>query len=65
MIVYAAPEDFYYAPFPIHWPAMSRARKLLVIIANNSNVWEKDLEVLTSAVNKGFVTKGEELLDTY
>ena len=64
VIVYAAPEDFYYAPFPIHWPAMSRARKLLVIIANNSKSLKQDLEVLESAANKGFVTIGEELLDT-
>ena len=61
VIVYASPA--YYAP--IYWPAMSRARKLLVIIANNSNTRKQDLEVLESAINKGFVTKGEELLDMY
>ena len=59
VIVYASPAYCFY------WPAMSRARKLLVIIANNSNTWKEDVEVLESAINKGFVTKGEELLDTY
>ena len=67
VIVYASPvEDYdyylYYRYAPIYWPAMSRARKLLVIIANNSNILKQDLEVLKSAVNEGFVTKGEELL---
>ena len=61
VIVYASPVDFYYL-YAIYWPAMSRARKLLVIIANNSNILKQDLDVLESAVNKGFVTKGEELL---
>ena len=59
VIVYASPA--YY----IYWPAMSRARKLLVIITNNSNSLNKDLTVLESAINKGFVTRGEELLDTF
>ena len=63
VIVYVAPYGY---NRQIYWPAMSRARKLLVIIANNSNIWKEDLEVLESAINKGFVTKGEELLlDTY
>ena len=61
VIVYAFPDKCYRH---IYWPAMSRARKLLVIIANYSNSWEEDFEVLESAVNKGFVTNGEELLDT-
>ena len=64
MIVYAAPVDFNCFNAPIYWPAMSRARKLLVIIANNSKSLKQDLEVLESAANKGFVTIGEELLYT-
>ena len=58
VIVYAVPNIGYRQ---IYWPAMSRARKLLVIIANYSKRWKEDFEVLESAVNKGFVTNGEEL----
>ena len=61
VIVYAT-SDKNYRGF-IYWPAMSRARKLLVIIANVSNLRKKDSEVLESAVNKGLVTNGEKLLD--
>ena len=61
VIVYAVPENL---ERHIYWPAMSRARKLLVIIANYSKSWLNHFEVLESAVNKGFVTNGEELLDT-
>ena len=66
VIVYAPAQAPAYNLYShIYWPAMSRARKLLVIIANNSNILYQDLEVLESAINKGFVTKGEELLDMY
>ena len=53
VIVYAAldDEDIY-----IYWPTMSRARKLLIIIANDSNTQIKDLKVLEGAVKKGLVT---------
>ena len=62
VIVYVAPYGY---NRQIYWPAMSRARRLLVIIANNSNIWKENLEVFENGINKGFVTKGEELLDTY
>ena len=51
VIVYAAMDHGF-----IYWPAMSRARKLFIIIANDSNTHRNDLEVLKGAVKKGLVT---------
>ena len=53
VIVYADLDDLC---FDAYWPAMSRARKLFIIIANDSNTHRNDLEVLKGAVKKGLVT---------
>ena len=53
VIVYVALDN---EDINIYWPAMSRARKLLIIIANDSIKLTKDLEVLEGAVKKGLVT---------
>jgi hypothetical protein len=52
VIVYAALDDI----MGIYWPAMSRARKLLIIIANDYGLLKQDLKVLKGAVKKGLVT---------